>query len=121
MKRAAAILFLLSSLIARTAAPASISLAWDPSADSTVTGYTLYFGLTPSGPTNSVDVGNVTITTITGLTAGTTYFFFVTAYNAAGLESDPSNVIEETPSDNTVPVVFSRLRVNQLRIGRIGL
>ena len=39
------------------------------------------------------DTGNATTTTITGLTTGTTYFFGVTAYNAAKAESLMSNIV----------------------------
>lgn len=75
----------------------TITLAWDPSPDLTVAGYMLYYGLVGSNTTNSTAVGNATITTVGNLQAGATYFFFVTAYNAQFLESDPSNVITDTP------------------------
>lgn len=49
--------------------------------------------------TNLVDVGDQTSGAITNLAYATGYFFFVTAYNIFGLESDPSSVLTyETPS-----------------------
>jgi hypothetical protein len=42
-------------------------------------------------------VGNICQTTVTNLLAGTNYFFFVTAHNQWLIESDPSNVITDTP------------------------
>jgi hypothetical protein len=42
-----------------------------------------------------INVRNVTVWTLS-LSRATTYFFVVTAYNAAGLESPPSNEISYT-------------------------
>jgi hypothetical protein len=73
------------------------TLQWDPSPDA-VAGYKVYamlFGFTPSGfgivSTNTFDVGNTTLAMVDGLLQGQTYEFVVTAYTAAGVESDPSN------------------------------
>jgi hypothetical protein len=46
--------------------------------------------------TQSTDVGNSTTTTVTGLSSGSTYYFAVTAYNAAGTQSSPSNEVSFT-------------------------
>ena len=49
-----------------------------------------------SGAENqTIDEGNVTTATYTG-TAGTLYFFYVTAYNAARIDSLPSNEVSGT-------------------------
>jgi hypothetical protein len=81
-----------------------VGLAWDPSPDTNVTGYTIYWG-TNNGNTESsaanatvdytsrLDVGNQTTATLTNLTAGSTYHFVVTAYTADGVESLPSNEV----------------------------
>lgn len=69
---------------------AQVTLAWNanPQQDQ-VAGYKIYIG-TASGNYNvrTNDVGNVTQYTITNLTSGQSYFFAVTAYNGAGLESN---------------------------------
>lgn len=53
-----------------------------------------------------VDVGNVTEFPLTDLLPGVTYFFYVTAHNTAGLESEPSEQITHTvPAPNLPPVV----------------
>jgi hypothetical protein len=75
---------------------ASIPLAWSPSIDPGVVGYKIYWWPAAGGATNSVDVGNVTKTTITGLTEDTTYYFAATSYDTNGVESDFSNQIELT-------------------------
>lgn len=86
------ILFSLGSLL--HARPAqSLALAWNPSSDPSVTGYSVLYGTTSGDFTNSINVGNSTSVTISNLTAGTTYYLVVTAYNSVGAESAPSNEI----------------------------
>ena len=68
-----------------------VPLAWNQSPDPTVTGYNVYYGTASHTYTNHLHLGNVTNATITGLTAGVTYYFAATSYNAAGTESSYSN------------------------------
>ncbi len=65
----------------------TVSLAWDPVTDADLAGYRVYYGTSPGVYTLSVDVGNVTQTTINGLTDCTTYYFGVKAYDTAANES----------------------------------
>lgn len=66
--------------IVPTAASAdSVTLAWDPSAGAT--GYTVRWGTTQGSYPNAADAGNTTTFSITGLTAGATYWTVVEAYN----------------------------------------
>ncbi len=69
----------------------SVSLAWDPSPDTNVVGYFLHYGTSSGSYPSRIDVGNTTNATVPGLKEGAVYYFVATAYNAAGLESDPSN------------------------------
>ena len=71
----------------------SVSLAWDSSPDTNVTGYVLYYGNVSGTYTSRLDVDTNTTTTVTGLAEGSTYYFVVTAYSAVGLESAPSNEV----------------------------
>ena len=71
----------------------SVALAWDRSPDTNVTGYVLYSRNGSNTNTSRVDVGTNITSTIAGLTEGSTYYFVVTAYNAVGLESGPSNEV----------------------------
>ncbi len=53
----------------------SVTLGWEPSLDSSVVGYKIYYGTTSHNYTNLVAVGNSTSATITGLISGETYYF----------------------------------------------
>jgi hypothetical protein len=97
----------------------TVFLEWDNSPTSTVTGYKIYWGdVTNVGTnqvftsTNIVDAGlgdsNVlallvsrgyviaatsTVSSVSNLVVLQSYWFYVTAYDGSGLESDPSNTI----------------------------
>ncbi len=87
-------------LIPFLAYAAQVTLAWDPSVGS-VTGYKMHYGTTRDDYGYSVDVGNSTSCTISGLQEGATYYFAVTAYNDIA-ESDYSNEITYAiPFDNS--------------------
>ena len=76
----------LSAIASQTA-----TLTWNPSTDTNVAGYKIYYGVASLTYTNSIAVGNVTNTIIGGLADGTTYFFAATTYDASGAESALSN------------------------------
>lgn len=71
----------------------SVSLAWTRSPDSNVTSYAVQFGTNRSALNSSAGVGNVTNATITGLLPVSAYYFTVTARDAAGMDSPPSNMV----------------------------
>lgn len=77
-----------------------VTLAWERNAEPDVLGYRIYYGIASRTYSRSIDVGNVTAYTVTGLGTGI-YFFAVTAYNAAGLESGYSNEVWTTVSSTT--------------------
>jgi Fibronectin type III domain len=70
---------------------ADVSLSWNASSATNVAGYNIYYGTTSGHYTDKVAVGNVTLTTISNLTAGATYYFSATAFDSAGNESAHSN------------------------------
>jgi hypothetical protein len=77
----------ISAAIGRPALAGTVSLAWDPVGDTDLAGYRVYYGTSPGTYTQSVDVGNVTQTTIGSLTDCTMYYFGVKAYDTAGNQS----------------------------------
>lgn len=83
-------------LLADPLSGASVTLAWDASPGSAISGYRLYEGGASRTYTNVIDVGNSTSVTVSNLVIGVTYFFAVSAYDAVGLESDLSSEITYT-------------------------
>src|ERR1700726_4192690 len=77
-------------------AAADVTLVWDTDSDPNIVGYHLYSGTTSGVYTQEMEVGNSTATSLSNLAGGTTYFFVVTAYNAAAVESVPSNEVSYT-------------------------
>jgi len=75
---------------------ANVTLAWDPSQDSVVVGYTVRYGTNSGSYSDFVVVGLSTTATLTGLSEGISYFFAVSAFTFSGLESDPSEEIQYT-------------------------
>ena len=71
----------------------NVTFVWDPSPDTSVTGYILYYGNFSGNYSESINVGANTFVTVPNLVPGKTDFFVVTAYNAAGVQSAPSNQV----------------------------
>jgi hypothetical protein len=96
-KLPALMLLLMFSGAGLHASPA-VRIAWDPNPEGNIAGYRIYFGQSGGVQTNIVYVGDNTVGSITNLAFATSYFFYVTAYNVFGLESDPSEILTyETP------------------------
>jgi PKD repeat protein len=75
----------------------TINLAWDASTSSNVGGYKIAYGTSSSNYTATVDAGNKTTYSLSGLQDGAKYFFAVKAYDTAKTaESAFSNEINAT-------------------------
>ncbi len=74
------------------------TLTWNGNHESDLAGYKIYRATASGayGAPIAVITGNTTSYTVTGLTAGTTYFFVVTAYDTAGNESSRSNEVTKS-------------------------
>ena len=94
------ILFSLTSLRA-----SSVNLTWDPSTDSNVVGYNVYYGTASHSYQTLIPVGNHVSAAVSGLSDGTTYYFAVTAIDAFGVESDFSTEISSHTSGNGTPSI----------------
>jgi fibronectin type 3 domain-containing protein len=91
-------------VFASNAIAAQATLAWDPNTESDLAGYKVHYGTASGSYTVHTDVHNVTTYTVTGLTAGQTYYFAATAYDASGNESGYSNPVSyAVPAANGAP------------------
>ncbi|MGG8497461.1 endonuclease [Tenacibaculum sp. TC6] len=92
-----------SNLTSSNITQTSVILSWNASTDNVaVTGYDVY--------RNSTKITTVTSTnyTVTGLTASTSYSFYVKAKDAANNSSSASNTISVTTSANTISYCTSK-------------
>src|ERR1700730_8523623 len=74
----------------------NVRLAWNPDLIPNLADYRLYYGTAPNVHTQKIEVGNFTTVSVPNLIQGQTYFFAVTAYNTAAVESAPSNQVSYT-------------------------
>jgi hypothetical protein len=82
----------------------SVTLAWNPDPDPNLAGYRLYCGTGRGVYTQRIEIGKATTTSVSNLAAGRTYFFAVTVYNTAYMESPPSNEVSYTvPASTRTP------------------
>jgi hypothetical protein len=98
----------------------AVALAWDPSPDTSVVGYNVYYGTASRSYTNMIPAGDGTNSVVSNLVAGVTYYFAATTFSAAGLESDYSTeasyaVPSVGPPANTPPTLgqISNLTIAQ--------
>jgi len=98
----ALLMVLLFSMWARAA---QVTLAWDPNTESDLAGYRIHYGTASGVYTASVEVDKATTTcTIPNLSAGQTYYFAASAFNASGASSGYSNEVSYTvDSPNLAP------------------
>jgi sulfur relay (sulfurtransferase) complex TusBCD TusD component (DsrE family) len=98
-----------TALSASAQTQSSVTLEWNALTNSNVAGYRLYQGAGSRLYSSSVTAGTATQRTVNNLTAGATYYFALTAYNAAGVESDYSVELAYTVPNSTnsslLPVV----------------
>lgn len=88
--------FLLAGTSRCTAGSSGVSLTWNASPDTNVAGYAIYFGTNSGSYMTRIDAGTNMAGLIPSLTPQTKYYFTVTAYNNAGIESAPASEIAFT-------------------------
>ena len=89
-------LVLLAALLPCSTIAVNVTLGWNPSTSPNIAGYNVHYGLASGNYTVKVPAGTNTSARITGLVEGQTYYFVVTVYNTAGIESIPSNEVGYT-------------------------
>jgi hypothetical protein len=88
---------MLSTWVLSPVFAADVTIAWDPKVDTGLAGYRLYYGTASGVYNSSINVGNETTYTVTGLGPGT-YYFTVTAYYSSGHETGFSNEMSQVVS-----------------------
>jgi len=88
----------------------TVSLQWDANSEPDVAGYKIYYGTNSGIYFVSIDVGNVTTTTVGNLKPGITYYFAATAYNVSRLESDRSNEVSYTVPSTNKPAIVTNFK-----------
>src|SRR5438876_6262121 len=101
----ACVLTVLCSLAPALSSAAQVTLAWDPNTETDLAGYKLCYGTSSGSYPSSVDVGNLTSYTLSGLLEGRTYYFAATAYDLNVNESGFSNEVSKAIADVTPPTV----------------
>lgn len=96
------VLLLLSTV---SASAGQVTLAWDPNTEPDLAGYKVHVGNATRTYTSTIDAGNVTSFTVTGLQEGLLYFFAVTAYDTTNNSSGFSNEVTFSIADTTPPVI----------------
>src|SRR2546425_1163438 len=101
----ACVLTTICSLAPALSSAAQVTLAWDANTEPDLAGYKLYYGNSSGSYQFSVDVGNVTSYTLSGLLDGRIYYFAATSYNLSLAESGFSNEVSKAIADVTPPLV----------------
>src|SRR5450432_1121302 len=100
--------FVFCAIQGTSAQSANVTLAWNPNPEPNIAGYRLYYGTASRIYPGETNAGNSTTVTVSGLSGGTVYYFALTSYNTAGLESAFSNEVAYAPPAQTpVPVNLS--------------
>lgn len=74
----------------------SAVLEWDPVVSARLAGYRIHYGTASGSYSRAADVpAGSTTHTLQGLAGGTRWYFVVTAVDASGQESGPSNEVEK--------------------------
>ena len=85
--------FLIFVLYSSSARSAQVALMWNPVTNPDLAGYKIYYGSSSRNYNDTIDVGNQTRYTITGLIDNEPYYFASTAYDIHGSESAYSNEV----------------------------
>jgi hypothetical protein len=95
--------FFLLALLLLPSTALAVSLAWDANTDP-VDGYKVYYGTDQANLSQTIDVGTATTYDLDqlGLSENVTYWFSLSAYNAAG-ESPLTPAVMYEPADTTPP------------------
>src|ERR1700730_8232697 len=97
---------LLGSFSVAHAATQSVSLAWNTTTDPSVVGYNVNYGTSSGSYTQTLNACSTAAATVSNLPAGQTYYFVVTARNAAAQNSLVSNQVSFVTTAAPTPPRF---------------
>ena len=83
----------------------NVVLSWTANTESDLAGYNVYKGTSAGIYGTPSSLGKVTNYTISGLTAGNTYYFAVSAFDDASNESGNSSELSASIGDSTAPTI----------------
>ena len=83
-------LVFIALLISHSAFAANVNVAWNANNELDLAGYSVHYGTASGTYIYHINAGNKTSQLVSNLSNGATYYFAVTAYDAAGNESLPS-------------------------------
>ena len=101
-------------LFPMSASGAAVDLAWDANTEPNLAGYKIYCGTASGTYSYSIDVGNTTEYTLTGLDEGVTYYLAATAYDQDDNESDLSEELVHTDRLNKPIADNAALNISNL-------
>jgi endonuclease I/fibronectin type 3 domain-containing protein len=110
-------------LLIATAGNAQVSLDWPDNSDADFAGYNIYRAVdATNGPWTLLNGALLPASDYldTAVTNGVTYYYVVTAKDAAGNESSPSNIAEATPQAPGGEVAFGDLWINEFHYDNSG-
>ncbi|HPR89473.1 MAG TPA: Ig-like domain-containing protein, partial [bacterium] len=112
------ILVMLLTLIHTLTWAADARLKWQANNDGDLAGYRISYGTAATALTQTLDAGNVTACTVTGLEAGQMYYFALAAYDKANNASAPSAAICGIAGDTQAPTLMAAaaLSLTSLRV-----
>ena len=93
--------FVLNGPQSSVAFAAQVTLSWDASSSTGVSGYRVFYGTASLNYPNYTDIGTQTSYTLANLNAGTTYYLAVSAKNSSGQISNYSNEVVYTTASST--------------------
>ena len=96
-----ALVFLLILSVPAVAGAATIALAWNANSEANIAGYRVHYGTQAGSYTTIIDRGNTLTASVTGLAAGTRYYFVVVAYDTNGGQSSFSAEVNDMPPPGT--------------------
>jgi hypothetical protein len=102
-----------------SAGTGQVALAWSPSAGAT--GYRVKMSTTSGGPYTAIATPTTTGCTNSGLAAGVTYYYVVSATNTAGESSNSIQVSATTPGSSSSPPAAPAILTVTASSGQVSL